>query len=216
MNSQMVTRFAWTFPLLVKHGKTGHLQRSSPSVQIGLRRSLVSRYRDPQRGRHDDNHPKMNAAHNSMLAVALSFASILPTGCSARPHSRNDLISIWAAPTSTTQERKDAALALMPTGTGLGEAEKTLGKPTRRERLHGPTGYLPPEGTNRPAVGHSMDAWRLVYEFPHGDLVYLDFKISSEEGRKWRLIGAYASNANKISTVRFSEPPKKATAEGFE
>lgn len=103
-----------------------------------------------------------------------------PQDLRAARHSRvgqTDLLSIWRSPKSTSEERVDAVMKLVPRGASLEAAQALLGDKGTLSRSHGPSINFAP-GTNGSITGQtgSHDFWELEYQTPSG-IVALRFEL---------------------------------------
>jgi hypothetical protein len=83
-----------------------------------------------------------------------------------------------------------------------------LGKATRRERWYGPVVDLPTLGlTNQMSPRGYSDIWRLVYEFPGGGVVCLDFDGRASSWEDWRLVEVFSANTNNFVRLHTTNGP---------
>jgi hypothetical protein len=76
-------------------------------------------------------------------------------GCGANS-AKDPSLSVWRDRNSGVEDRIAAVSKLIPKGTRIADAEELLGRPSRRERWHGP------EGT--PSTGH-RDQYILLWGY---------------------------------------------------
>lgn len=105
--------------------------------------------------------------------VAISLVVMLVLGCQPRRTSDNMDLERWYSSDASLDQRLDAASRLVLEGTKQVEAERILGKPTRRGRFHGPVVYLP--GYEGPTNRTHSDVCFDFYDFNDGDYVCLTF-----------------------------------------
>src|SRR5881397_2126161 len=129
--------------------------------------------------------------------IATSLLVVATLGCGHAQTTQNTNLQVWRSPDAPVEKRAEAASRLVPTGTKQVEAERVLGEPTRRERVHGPIIY--PPGYTGPTNATSSDIWYDVYDVRAGDYVRLSFDIEASRS-KWQdrpLLHISSGNTNR-------------------
>src|ERR1017187_250148 len=107
--------------------------------------------------------------------IATALVLVLVIGCSHLRTTQDADLGVWRSHSASLRERAEAGLRLVPVGTKQVKAERVLGRPSRREYLHGDIIIRPAYGG---PGGRYSAVCRDLYDFTAGDYVCLTFNMA--------------------------------------
>jgi hypothetical protein len=108
--------------------------------------------------------------------IATALVVVLVFGCSHLRITQDAGLGVWRSHSASLRERAEAGLRLVPIGTKQVKAERVLGRPSRREYLHGDIILRPAYGG---PGGRYSAVCRDLYDFTAGDYVCLTFNMAA-------------------------------------